>query len=102
MDTGKTEIERLCLLPQGADREGGLVAVSFLKCLSNSYGQKGAGGTEENDGLCLGNLQSVQRGSDMGTGLKNPSRQRGRGLQYVPGIVWSVCKHELIRFHTIL
>ena len=53
-------------------------------------------------GLCLGNLQGVHRrsameagsdteaGSDVEAGLKNPTRQRNRGLEDMPGVVWSV------------
>ena len=128
MGTAKTRIERFCLFPHGAYREGGLSAVTLCKCLSNyQVGQKIHSGFSiasyripwmslladimgiselgrrgKMIGLCLGNLQGVHRGSDPEAGsdpqagsdteaaLKNPTRQRIRALEDMPGIVWRV------------
>ena len=44
----------------------------------------------------------TEAGSDMEAGLKNPTRQRNRGLEDMPGVVWSVNEHDSINFHDTL
>lgn len=78
------------------------------------YWQKWVGNKRKMIGLCSGNLQGVHRrsameagsdteaGSDVEAGLRNPTRQRNRGLEDMLCVVWSVNEHDSINFHDVL